>query len=270
MPTPGNYFDRAGNLFAHVLVVLLDLFVAVFQSVCSPVHGIPRMHRGDYRAFDREHLAYLNIVEKLNCAYCAYANGVFAYAPEVASRTEEYWCPIKHVRRVLGIHSRYSSFVDYGDADGYRHDWSVLVRSPARPSRADSPAQCLSSVPRESPATVMSRRAAPRAFGHPIRTPPRVADAAQSSPSSALGLGGDYAQDHKRRGSLPRIVMGLTFTQLLICLGINPVQGCLAYASLIVLLLGPPLRVGGVRFVLDRVTAPGPREVLVRNFLSHL
>jgi hypothetical protein len=35
----------------------------------------------------------------------AYANGVFAYVREVGSRTEQYWCPIKHARRVLGVHA---------------------------------------------------------------------------------------------------------------------------------------------------------------------
>ena len=107
-------------------VLLLDLFVAIYQTVCFPVYGIPRVRRRDYLAFDREHLAYLNIIEKLNCAYCAYANGVFAYVREVGSRTEQFWCPIKHARRVLGTHARYGSFVDYGDADAYRHDLERL------------------------------------------------------------------------------------------------------------------------------------------------
>src|SRR5208282_5353377 len=48
-------------------VLLLDLFVAVYQSVCFPVYGIPRVRRRDYLAFDRGQLAYLNATEKLNC-----------------------------------------------------------------------------------------------------------------------------------------------------------------------------------------------------------
>jgi hypothetical protein len=105
---------------------LLDLFVAVYQAVCFPVYGIPRVRRRDYFAFDREQLAFLNAVEKINCAYCAYANGLLAYVREIASRTEEYWCPIKHARRLLGTHPRYAGFVDYGDADAYRHDLESL------------------------------------------------------------------------------------------------------------------------------------------------
>ena len=112
-------------------VLLLDLFVVVYQMACFPVYGIPRVRRRDYMAFDREQLNYLNALEKLNCAYCAYANGVFAYVREVGSRTEQYWCPIKHARRVLGVHARYGSFVDYDDGDAYRHELEQL-RAEAR------------------------------------------------------------------------------------------------------------------------------------------
>ncbi len=112
----------APAIYALIMpVLLLDLFVVVYQTVCFPVYGIPRVRRSDYLAFDRGQLAYLNALEKLNCAYCSYANGVFGYVREVASRTEEYWCPIKHARRVLGVHPRYGSFMDYGDGDAYRH-----------------------------------------------------------------------------------------------------------------------------------------------------
>ena len=122
----------APAIYALIIpLVLLDLFVAVYQAVCFPVYGIPRVRRSDYFAFDREHLAYLNAIEKINCAYCAYANGLVAYVREIASRAEEYWCPIKHARRVLGVHPRYGSFVDYGDGDSYRHDLERL-RTEAR------------------------------------------------------------------------------------------------------------------------------------------
>jgi hypothetical protein len=122
----------APAIYALIIpVLLLDLFVAVYQLVCFPVYGIPRVRRSDYLAFDREQLAYLNALEKLNCAYCAYANGVFAYVREVGSRTEQYWCPIKHAQRVLGVHARYGSFVDYGDGDAYRHELEHL-RAEAR------------------------------------------------------------------------------------------------------------------------------------------
>ena len=101
-------------------IALLDVTVMVYQAICFPIYGIPRVHRTDYLIFDRRHLAYLNVLEKLNCAYCSYANGAIAFMREVAARTEIYWCPIKHARRVLGPHPHYQGFADFGDAEGFR------------------------------------------------------------------------------------------------------------------------------------------------------
>jgi hypothetical protein len=109
--------------------VLLDVFVTIYQAVCFPVYGISKVRRADYLVFDRHHLAYLNALEIINCAYCSYANGLIAYVREIAGRTERRWCPIKHARRVIGAHPRYADFVDYGDADAYR-ELSAQIQSP--------------------------------------------------------------------------------------------------------------------------------------------
>jgi hypothetical protein len=103
-----------------VPLVLLDIFVTVYQAICFPVYGIAKVKRAEYFVFDRHHLAYLNAIEKLNCAYCSYANCLLAYVREIAARTEQYWCPIKHARRMVGVHARYATFDDYGDAEGYQ------------------------------------------------------------------------------------------------------------------------------------------------------
>jgi hypothetical protein len=99
---------------------LLDLFVSTYQAVCFPVYGIPKARRRDYMAIDRNKLRYLNALEGLNCMYCSYANGLLAYVVEIAGRTEQHWCPIKHARRVQHAHDRYSRFLPYGDASAYR------------------------------------------------------------------------------------------------------------------------------------------------------
>ena len=107
-------------------LALLDLGVSIFQLICFTAWGIQRIDRSDYVIVDRHRLAYLNGIEKLNCAYCGYANGVIAYAREAASRTEQYWCPIKHALRVRNPHRRYRSFIDFGDAKGYREQLDAL------------------------------------------------------------------------------------------------------------------------------------------------
>lgn len=109
-----------------VPIVLLDLSVMLYQAICFPVYGIPKVRRRDYLVFDRHHLAYLNALEKLNCAYCSYANNAIAFVREVSARTEIYWCPIKHARRVLGPHPHYQGFADFGDAEAFRTRMAAL------------------------------------------------------------------------------------------------------------------------------------------------
>lgn len=120
-------------IFALMLpMALLDLAITVYQWICFPLYRIPIVRRKDYWVYDRTHLAYLNVVEKLNCAYCSYGNGLAAYFTEIASRTEQYWCPIKHARRVLNAHPRYTDFLDYGDAESYRKELQALRDQLAR------------------------------------------------------------------------------------------------------------------------------------------
>jgi hypothetical protein len=101
-------------------ILLLDLWATVYQAICFRAYRIPRVRRADHIHIDRGQLAYLNWVEALNCRYCSYANGVVAYVREIASRTEQYWCPIKHALKISDPHQRYYQFLEYGDAEGYR------------------------------------------------------------------------------------------------------------------------------------------------------
>jgi|GEM_PF-96779 hypothetical protein len=118
-------------------MLLMDLFVTLYQYICFPIYGIPRVRRRDYFVFDRAHLGYLNIIEKINCAYCSYGNGLMSYAKEVVGRTEQYWCPIKHARRVLHSHPYYDGFVDYGDAEAYRRELKTLRAELAKLNAAE-------------------------------------------------------------------------------------------------------------------------------------
>lgn len=113
-------------IYAMVVpIALLDLTLTVYQHICFRLYRIPRVARRRYVVIDRHQLGYLNGIEKLNCVYCGYGNGVIAYGREIIARTEQYWCPIKHARRAAGRHHRDRKFAAYGDAEGYR---AVAVR----------------------------------------------------------------------------------------------------------------------------------------------
>jgi len=105
--------------FCLVPALFMDAVVTTYQAICFRVYGIPRVARGDYILFDRYSLQYLNPIEKMHCAYCSYFSGLIAYVQEVSARTDQYWCPIKHARKMSAIHSRYHRFIEYGDGDNY-------------------------------------------------------------------------------------------------------------------------------------------------------
>ena len=101
-------------------LVLLDIMATIYQQICFRVYGIPLIVRSKYIIIDRQHLAYLNIIEKINCVYCGYGNGLIEYVREIGAKTEQYWCPIKHAQRTPDPHKQVNTFIDYGDADNYR------------------------------------------------------------------------------------------------------------------------------------------------------
>lgn len=111
-----------------VPILFLDLMVTLYQWICFPVYGIPRVRRRDHFIYDHVRLKYLNAFERFHCLYCSYANGLLAYGTEIAGRTEQYWCPIKHARRIRHPHSRYYRFFSYGDAERYATELQSLRR----------------------------------------------------------------------------------------------------------------------------------------------
>ena len=118
--------DRPQNMITGPIIysmiiplALVDLCVSFYQATCFPIYGIEKVRRGDYIVLDRQHLEYLNFFQKFHCSYCAYGAGLIAYIGEIIARTEQYFCPIKHARKVLGTHARYAQFLDYGNAADY-------------------------------------------------------------------------------------------------------------------------------------------------------
>jgi len=100
--------------------IFLDISVSIYQAINFRVYKIKRVKRGDYIVFDRHHLPYLNTIEKINCLYCSYFNGLIAYVCEIAARTEQFWCPIRHAKKIAYKHSRYDKFVGFGDYEEYK------------------------------------------------------------------------------------------------------------------------------------------------------
>jgi len=105
-------------------VILLDIFLTLYQWCAFSLYHIPRVKRSEYIVYDRKFLDYLNIVQKVHCLYCSYVNGFFAYAVEIGARTERYWCPIKAAHRPKVYHSWYKDFADYGSPEEWKEKFN--------------------------------------------------------------------------------------------------------------------------------------------------
>lgn len=137
---PQNYLTMPIIYSMIIPLVLFDLFVTVYQATCFPIYRIAKVRRASYIVLDHQHLAYLNIIEKVHCVYCSYAVGLVAYTGEIIARTEQYFCPIKHAHKILSAHSRYQHFLEYGEADDL-HGKIEKLRSALAKEKDDLPAK---------------------------------------------------------------------------------------------------------------------------------
>ena len=123
-------------IYAMILpFVILDLGISIYQAVCFPLYRIPKVSRRKYIVLDRNRLSYLNLIEQMNCLYCGYEHGLLAYSREIAARTEEYWCPVKHATKILDPHRRYARFADFGNPEAYR---KILRKAREQPAASTS------------------------------------------------------------------------------------------------------------------------------------
>lgn len=119
---PKSYKHIISMPFIYGMIIpglILDVGLFIFQQTAFRLYGIPIVKRSEYIQFDRKHLNYLNLIQKINCLYCSYMNGLFSYAVEVGGRTEKYWCPIKAARKKKWWHDWEEYFADYGDPEAF-------------------------------------------------------------------------------------------------------------------------------------------------------
>jgi hypothetical protein len=103
-------------------LVLFDICVEFYHQICFRLYKIPIVKRSRYIKIDRQKLKYLEWYEKINCAYCGYANGLMHYATIIAGDTEKYWCGIKHTKDPNFIPpAHHKNFIEYGDEKAYKN-----------------------------------------------------------------------------------------------------------------------------------------------------
>lgn len=115
--------------FIYIMVIpgiVTHTFLEIYHQICFRLYGIPLVNPKEYFIFDRSRLPQLNWLEKFNCFYCSYFNCLVSYMQEIIGRTEKFWCPIKHARRMSNVHDYYDQFVDYSDAKNLRTHWKKM------------------------------------------------------------------------------------------------------------------------------------------------
>jgi len=127
--------DERGNLkliFCHVLtmpviyglivpLLFFDVMLEIYHRVGFRLYNLKCIKRGHYIRVDRHKLKYLNLLEKFNCMYCGYANGLLSYGMAIASLTESYWCGIMHQRgKEFNVPDHHKDFLPYGDEEAFR------------------------------------------------------------------------------------------------------------------------------------------------------
>jgi hypothetical protein len=77
-------------------LLFVDAFCSFYHAVYFRLNEIPLIPRKKYIIIDRGRLLKLNWVQRWNCIYCDYANGLIAWTKAVINTTEIYNCAIKH------------------------------------------------------------------------------------------------------------------------------------------------------------------------------
>lgn len=125
-------FKKEQSTFRHALsipfiwsvlipLVFLDMMIELYHRVCFPLYGLKLVDRSAFICVDRQKLSYLTWYEKINCAYCGYANGLLRYGVEIGARTEAYWCGIRHQDKPgFNQPSHHKKFLAYGDEEAYK------------------------------------------------------------------------------------------------------------------------------------------------------
>ncbi len=124
---PLLHFLAAPIIYGMIIPTLLfDMILFMYQHVVFRIFKFGFIKRSDYIIFDHQYLGYLNPIEKLNCVYCSYVNGLMQYASAIAGRTEFYFCPIKHAKKVAYEHNYYDKYLAYGEGEDYQKKLKAL------------------------------------------------------------------------------------------------------------------------------------------------
>lgn len=104
----------SGAVITSMIIPLLivDLSCSFYHAVYFRLNGIPLISRKKYIIIDRGRLTKLSWLQRWNCFYCDYANGLIAWTKAVINTTEVYNCAIKH-GPMVPVESHQKDYFEY-------------------------------------------------------------------------------------------------------------------------------------------------------------
>ncbi len=103
------------TIYPIVLFFLFtDFLIWWYQTIYFGILDIPKLPRHKYIIMGRYKLPGLSRMQRLNCGYCEYANGVIQWLKAVANQTEIYSCAIKYATPLPGQEYQ-AGFYDQND-----------------------------------------------------------------------------------------------------------------------------------------------------------
>ncbi len=126
-----KYIKAPHRFFRHLLTIpflfsaaipfiILDIWIEIYHRVSFPFYRMSYIKRGQYIKVDRHKLSYLDPMQKLNCVYCGYVNGVLQYWVKIVGETEKYWCGIMHKEdKNFNAPPHHAEFISYDNKEEY-------------------------------------------------------------------------------------------------------------------------------------------------------
>lgn len=112
LSTPFIYGMIVPMLFFHILI-------EIYHRVCFYLYDMEYIDYRNHFRFDRHRIGGISPLQKFNCIYCEYGNGLASFTKEVIGKTEAFWCPIKHEDSPESPHAYYQQFMEYGNGRNF-------------------------------------------------------------------------------------------------------------------------------------------------------
>lgn len=100
-------------------MIIFHILIELYHRIVFSLYDIEYVDYKQHFIFKRYKLNKLTLLQKINCIYCEYGNGLASYIKSIIGKTEVYWCPIKNGRNKNFTHEYYNKFIDVDNVENF-------------------------------------------------------------------------------------------------------------------------------------------------------